>query len=122
MHLITREAMATYIRHLQPEGAIVFQATNRFVDISPVVERLATEFGFTAVLVSDWQDNANSDGVEYWTSHTDQIIVTRNAALLAATPVRSVAQVLKPKPGFRVWTDDYYNLSQVLKRSKRYAD
>jgi hypothetical protein len=115
MHLITREAMATYIRHLKPDGAIVFQATNRFVDISPVVERLAAQFGYTAALVSDSQDNSESNGVEYWTSHTEQIIVTRSAALLAAQPVRSVAQVLFPRPGFRVWTDDFYNLLHVLK-------
>ncbi|MBL8386153.1 MAG: fused MFS/spermidine synthase, partial [Burkholderiales bacterium] len=37
MHLITREAMAAYVRHLKPDGAIVFQATNRFVDLMPVI-------------------------------------------------------------------------------------
>jgi spermidine synthase len=116
MHLITREAMQTYIRHLKPEGAIIFQATNRFVDISPVVERLAAEFGYTAVMVSDAQDTSYSRGVDYWTSHTDQIIVTRNAALLAAQPVSAAAEVLKPRPDFRVWTDDFYNLLHVLKR------
>jgi hypothetical protein len=115
MHLLTREAMATYVRHLKPEGAIVFQATNRFVDISPVVERLAAQFGYTAVLVSDAPNSSTSDGVDYWTSRTEQIIVTRNAGLLAAQPIRSVAQVLPPALGFRVWTDDFYNLLHVLK-------
>ena len=47
MHLLTREAMATYVRHIKPDGVIVFQATNRFVDIAPVVERLAASFGLT---------------------------------------------------------------------------
>ena len=42
--------MAIYVRHLKPDGVIVFQATNRFVDIAPVVERLAAEFGMSAVL------------------------------------------------------------------------
>ena len=116
MHLITREAMAAYIRHLKPGGVIIFQATNRFVDIAPVVERLAAAFGFTAVLVSDTHNNANASGPEYWTSNTDQIIVTRNAAILAAQAVRSAAEVLKPRPDFRVWTDDFYNLLHVLKR------
>jgi len=116
MHLITRQAMAAYVKHLKPDGVIVFQATNRFVDIAPVVERLAHAFGFTAVLVSDPSDGANSSGIEYWTSNTDQIIVTRNSALLAAQPVRSAAELLKPSPGFPVWTDDFYNLLQVLKR------
>jgi len=115
MHLLTREAMATYVRHVKPQGVVVFQATNRFVDIAPVVERLATEFGLTAVLVSDWAGN-NEHGAAYWLSGTDQIIVTRNAALLNAEPIRSVAEPLPQRPDFRVWTDDFYNLLRVLKR------
>jgi hypothetical protein len=113
MHLITREAMAAYVRHLKPDGAMVFQATNRFVDIAPVVERLAAEFGLTAVLVSDAAES--DDGADYWVSATDQIIVTRNARLLAAEPIQSVAQPLLPRPDFRVWTDDFYNLLRILK-------
>ena len=114
MHLITREAMAIYLRHLKPDGVIVFQATNRFVDIAPVVERLATESGMIAVLVSDIPDS--SEGADYWVSATDQIIVTRNPRLLNAEAIRSVAELLEPRPDFRVWTDDFYNLLRVLKR------
>ncbi|MBI2294675.1 MAG: fused MFS/spermidine synthase, partial [Betaproteobacteria bacterium] len=117
MHLLTREAMATYVRHLKPDGVIVFQATNRFVDIAPVVERLAAEFGMTAAMVTDWP--ASSDGADYWLSGTDQIVVTRNERrnerLLAAEPIRSVAEALAPRDGFRVWTDDFYNLLRILK-------
>jgi SAM-dependent methyltransferase len=114
MHLVTREAMATYVRHLKPDGVIVFQATNRFVDIAPVVERLAAAFGMTAVLVSDSPESTS--GPDYWISGTDQIIVTRNERLLAAEPIRSAAQRLPPQPDFRLWTDDYYNLLRILKR------
>ncbi|OGA24705.1 MAG: hypothetical protein A3I02_02020 [Betaproteobacteria bacterium RIFCSPLOWO2_02_FULL_67_26] len=114
MHLITREAMAIYLRHLKPEGVIVFQATNRFVDISPVVERLAAEFGLTAVLVTDVPDN--TEGADYWISPTDQILVTKNKQLLAAEAIRSVAEPLAPRPDFRVWTDDFYNLLRILKQ------
>jgi SAM-dependent methyltransferase len=114
MHLITREAMAAYLRHLKPDGVIVFQATNRFVDIAPVVERLAASFGLTAVLVSDLAES--DEGADYWVSDTDQVIVTRNAQLLAAEPIRSVARVLAPNPEFRIWTDDFYNLLRILKR------
>ena len=121
MHLITREAMATYLRHIKPDGAIIFQATNRFVDIAPVVERLAHEFGYTAVMVSDFPNHGKS-AIDYWMSHTDQIIFTRNQALLQSDAVRSVAQPLKPKPGFRVWTDDFYNLYHVIKTQRNVDD
>jgi len=113
MHLVTREAMATYVRHLKPDGVIVFQATNRFVDIAPVVERLAAEFGMTAVLISDAAED--TEGADFWVSGTDQILVTKNARLLAADPIRTVAQPLEARPGFRVWTDDFYNLLHILK-------
>ena len=114
MHLLTREAMATYVRHIKPGGVIVFQATNRFVDIGPVVERLAAAFGLRAVLISDWP--SSDDGANYWVSGTDQIIVTRNQAVLDATPIASVAAPLPERPDFRIWTDDFYNLARILKR------
>ena len=53
MHLVTREAMALYVRHLAKDGVIVFQATNRYIESMPVVKRLASEFEMQAVLVSD---------------------------------------------------------------------
>lgn len=109
MHLLTREAMATYVRHLDSEGAIVFQATNRFVDIAPVVARLAAEFGMTAVLVSD-----SPPATAHWTSRTRQIIVSANRELLEAEPIRSAAVGLRPDPSMRVWTDDFYNLLRIL--------
>jgi hypothetical protein len=39
---------------------------------------------------------------EYWNSRTDQIIVTRNKALLPVEPIRSPAQPLAPGDDLRV--------------------
>jgi len=116
MHLLTLQAMESYLKHLKPDGVIVFQATNRFVEIAPVVERLAAQFGLTAVMVSDAPEGTYESGARYWESSTDQIIVTRNAALLSAPAVRAAAEPLAPRPGFGVWTDDFYNMLQILKR------
>jgi hypothetical protein len=113
MHLLTREAMLTYMRHLKPGGVLAFQATNRFVSISPVVERLAAEFGLTAVLISDSPED--SDGANYWLSGTDQILATRNKGVLENKAIRSVAESIAPSTGFRVWTDDFNNLLRILK-------
>jgi hypothetical protein len=113
MHLLTRESFAIYLRHLQPEGVIAFQATNRFVDIAPVVERLAAEHGMTAVMITDYPED--SDGANFWLSSTDQILVTRNRELLQHEKIRAAAQAIAPRPGFRTWTDDFNNLLTVLK-------
>jgi len=116
MHLLTREAMKTYIRHLKPDGVIVFQATNRFVDIAPVIARHAEEFGFKAVMVSDWPESTYKKAIDYWLSDTDQIIFTRNEALLNSEKIKSVAQPIKTRSDITRWTDDFYNLFQILKR------
>jgi spermidine synthase len=113
MHLLTREAMAIYMRHLTPGGVLAFQATNRFIDISPVVAGLAQEHGLTAVLISDTPENTKE--ANYWLSATDQILVTSNRKLLESDQIRAVAKVVSVQPGLRIWTDDYNNLLRVLK-------
>ena len=112
-HLITREAMAAYLKHLKPDGVLVFQATNRFVNLMPVLHNLAQSFSMQAVLISDSPPTV--DGPGYWLSSTDQVIVTRNTALLQAAAIREVAQPLQPDPGLPVFTDDYVNLVRILK-------
>jgi SAM-dependent methyltransferase len=113
MHLLTREAMAIYLRHLRPGGVLAFQATNRFIDIGPVVASLAQEHGMTAVLVSDTPQD--TQGANYWLSSTDQILVTSQRTLFETDALRGVGTVLTPPAGFRVWTDDYNNLLRALK-------
>lgn len=52
----------------------------------------------------------------YAVSGTTQIIVTRNAALLAAEPIASVAEPLPAQPHFPEWADDFHNLMSILNR------
>lgn len=113
-HLITREAMAAYVKHLKPDGVLVFQATNRFVNLMPVLHNLAEAFGMQAVLVSDVPPTAET-GVDFWVSSTDQVIMTRNKALLQSPALREVGQPLQADPGLPIFTDDYVNLVRILK-------
>jgi hypothetical protein len=113
MHLVTREAMAIYVKHIKPDGVIVFQATNRFIDLLPVVKRLAAEFGMQAVNVSD--SPSAEEGPEYWYSSTDQIIVTRNQQLLDYPLIADVADVIEDRADLPTFTDSHHNLLRILK-------
>jgi len=113
MHLVTREAMAIYVKHIKPDGVIVFQATNRFIDLLPVVKRLAAEHGMTAVNVSD--SPAADTGPEYWYSSTDQIIVTRNKQLLEHPFIDDVADLIEDRADLPTFTDSHHNLLRILK-------
>jgi MFS family permease len=113
MHLVTREAMALYVKHLKPDGVIIFQATNRYIDLLPVVKRLASEFGFEAVNVSDSPDA--DDGPEYWYSSTDQVIVTRNRRLLEWGRIAEASEPIEERRDLPVFTDAHHNLLRILK-------
>jgi len=113
MHLITREAMALYVKHLNADGVIIFQATNRYVDLLPVVKRLAAEFGMEAVNIADLAEGA--EGPEYWYSSTDQVIVTRNHKLLEWPRIDEVSEEIDERADLPIFTDSHHNLLRILK-------
>ena len=45
VHLLTKEAMALYLSHLNPGGTLLVHVSNRYLDLVPVVARLATDAG-----------------------------------------------------------------------------
>ena len=45
VHLITREALALYFARLKPGGIVLFHVSNRYLDLTPVVARLAADAG-----------------------------------------------------------------------------
>jgi hypothetical protein len=111
MHLLTREALALYMRHVRPGGVVVFNVTNRYLDLAPVVQRLADSLGLHARLVSHQPDE-----IEYHIySSTDFVLVTADPGLFAQPQLKEVAQAIDVPPKVSVWTDDFNNLLQALR-------
>jgi hypothetical protein len=112
VHLITREALGVYLRHVKPDGIVAFHVSNRFLDLVPVVARLAKEHGAHVVLVRDDPDEEE----DYRRSRTDWVLVSRNAAALERKEIVERGAVApEGRPEWRTWTDDYSNLIQILK-------
>ncbi len=111
VHLITKEALGVYLRHMKRDGIIAFHVSNRFLSLVPVVARLAQEHGAHAVLVSD----KGKDGDDDHTT-TDWVLVSRERSALEAAEIEAVSpETPESKPGWRTWTDDYSNLVQILR-------
>ena len=108
VHLITREAMAVYLKHVKPGGAVVFHVTNRFLKLAPVVKSLADSLGLYAALIIDDADETSF-------SKTDWVIVTRDRALIDSGAIAGKAGEFDAIPGLKLWTDDFNNLFQILK-------
>ena len=111
VHLITKEALAVYLRHMKPDGIVAFHVSNRFLSLAPVVGRIARENGAYAVLVSD----KGKDGDDDHTT-TDWVLVSRVKAALEAPEIMEASpEAPEEQPGWRTWTDDYSNLVQILR-------
>jgi SAM-dependent methyltransferase len=111
VHLITSEALSVYRRHMKPGGIIAFHVTNRYLDLAPVVQQLADSQNMHAVLVAD-------DGAEPMGSRSDWVLLADSEDALDADEISEVAVLIQPKPGWRLWTDDFNNIVQVLKRDE----
>ena len=108
VHLITREAMAVYLKHLKPDGILAFHVTNRFLRLAPVVKMIADEYKLRSVLVIDEAEESDL-------AKTDWVLLTRNPELLGQQQIKSAATEIETIPGLSVWTDDYNNLFRILK-------
>jgi len=78
------------------------------------IDRVESELGREAVNIADVPDGG--DGPEYWYSSTDQIIVTRNKALLAWPAIAEAAEDIEDRPELPTFTDSHHNLLRILKR------
>jgi SAM-dependent methyltransferase len=109
VHLITREAIELYARHLAPDGIVAVHISNRFLDLKPVLANIAEATGLAARLVSDSPEDDRA------ASSTDWVLLARNAAVLDDPGLAGRAVPLPPVAGFSLWTDQFNNLLDVLK-------
>jgi spermidine synthase len=109
VHLLTREAMATYLDHLEPDGLLLLHVSNRHFELAPVVERIASALGVTARMIDYAPD---VDAYDTGAAPSIWVAVARSGATIDAIDER-----WQPVAGDGpLWTDDYSNVLAVLGR------
>lgn len=111
VHLLTREAMAVYVRHLAPDGVLAIHVTNRYLALAPVVKQLADDLGFASALIA----HEPSDTEPWSTARSEWVLVTRDIAFLNAPEIADHRVAIQARKGLQIWTDDFHNLFEVLK-------
>jgi hypothetical protein len=109
VHLLTREAFVTYARAIKTDGVIAFHLSNSYLDLPPVVEQIARDAGFKAVLVAD------RPLASQLTVASDWVLVTRSVTFLQQPEIAPFSTPIPPRSRLPVWTDQFSNLFQILK-------
>jgi spermidine synthase len=116
VHLLTAEAVQLYRRHLRPGGVLAFHVSNSYLDLGPVVAQEAEHAGLSAVMVSSPDDEYTGGYAADW------VLITANRDFLSIPKVSEAANKIAPKPGLRLWTDDYSSLWPIVKWGGRKAE
>lgn len=111
VHLLTRQALELYLDKLSEHGILLFNTSNRYVNLSPVLARLAEDAGVTA------RAQFYTPGLE--TPHRDHIyssewvLMTRDSRWLSWLRGRNW-RPLNPDEEVGLWTDSYSNVMGVV--------
>jgi hypothetical protein len=107
---LTREAFALYRSRLAPDGVLITHISNRHLQLAPVIGRLATSEGFTALQQLErpapgWPESKTPS---HW------VVMAQTPADLGALARDPRWSPIVPSPSTPLWTDDFSNILSVL--------
>ena len=116
MHLLTREALSLYLSRLEAHGVLAFHVSNRHLALSPVLGRLASAAGLTALRQEQVVIPARqTEGIE----SSEWLLMARESDDL--WPLQEDPRWAAPivPPSTPLWTDDFSNILSAVHFSFR---
>lgn len=104
VHMLTREAFASFARRLRPGGVLAVHASNRYLDVVAIAAAAAEAAGLFVLARDDRRVAAEVEGVE----PSRWLAMARQRADLVA--LERLAAWAPPDKAGRVWSDDYNDL------------
>jgi predicted O-methyltransferase YrrM len=109
-HLLTGEAFAVYRQHLSPDGVILVNISNRYLDLRSVVRAGGERAGLQSTFVGSSEAKDPHVFAAVWA------LLEKSPGLSQALEVRTAsARTPQPAAGL-LWTDDFSNLLRVLQK------
>jgi hypothetical protein len=116
LHLVTREALQLYLEKLTPDGLLLLHISNRYMDLAPILGRLAQQAGLKALIQSN--ETTEADRKRGMLPST-WVLMGRDDLALAEFQTDSRWRTIPLPPGTPLWTDDFSNILSALRVRKR---
>ncbi len=114
VHLLTKEAMAIYLKKIAPQGLVTIHISNRHLELTSVVAGISA--ANSAVMRVNSGDSSFSNSDESYQYSQTVTITARTEADLSPLN-KEVWEIQTPDPKQWVWTDDYSNIVGALIRN-----
>jgi hypothetical protein len=115
---LTKEAFEIYRKHLKPDGAILVNISNRYLDLRPVVENAAKAFGYRAHHINS-EDGGGDEEMEsaWWLYGATWMILSKNTQFMERP---EIAHAASPEANYGksipLWTDDYASMFTIRQK------
>jgi hypothetical protein len=113
MHLLTAEALDLYVRKLSETGVLLFNISNRYVELKQVLADAGMTHGLVCFERDDLKltdgDIANGKFASRW------LVMVRGGEQMEELANDTRWEHVLPRAGRPIWTDDFSNLLSVFK-------
>jgi hypothetical protein len=109
VHLLTKEAIAMYLRHLNPEGILAFHISNRYLELLPVLEAAARDMHIHGY---SQEDSPTPDQVAQGEQANEWALLVVDRAAVSRLKMSYWSEF--DESPLRAWTDDYSNVLSVF--------
>ncbi len=113
-HLLTVEAIETYLRRMKPNGVLVIHVSNRFMDLPPFVA--ATAWAADAKLGNRLIIDLSADASKGATP-SSVMVLSRDASVLGMLDRELGQKTIVDHALVKPWTDDFTNATAAILRN-----
>ncbi|MBI4632808.1 MAG: fused MFS/spermidine synthase [Deltaproteobacteria bacterium] len=109
VHLLTREAVALYFSKLSPDGVLLVHISNRYVNLAPILGRLADDSGLACMISSDREELGNEKSASTW------VLLARRETDFGALARSALWGKIRLQKTVKTWTDDFSDILSIFK-------
>ena len=115
VHLLTKEAVAMYLKKLDARGLLTFHISNRYLRFEPVMAALAQALELVCAIQNDRVSDRERQQEKYYSS--DWVVMAKSLQDLKPLGLdkpKSKWRLAASGPDSQVWTDDFSNILSVF--------
>ncbi len=118
IHLLTAEAIEGYMRAVQEDGFLIFNISNNYLDLEPVLGETAASIGLNAY--AHITDGGKIEGTElsYYPAHF--LVISKTQKVFDTLAEQGWSQAQK-REGVRPWSDQYSNILSIMGNKAAFA-
>ena len=113
-HMITKEALALFMRKMAPDGVLIVHISNRYLDLGKIVSDSANDLGFAVMEGNRDGDPANPNA----DTGVRAVIIARNQARLDRYIGQPMWTMVPPSQRSHPWTDDHTDILRAIIRNQ----